>query len=349
MLTKKRFESVSKLFSYCTELSKEKGKPPLNAFVVFPTKERSPEDISKIARKRKLKFRIQKTGKNLYFVKVGVRKRLVPFQLIANKSWWLFLGDGKSRILRDVLIGSFIGNHLSWALEPAYIDTVQFANLFDGLALQFDRVSVTDCRYYQPGVTKMEFRRKGFQLPYYSGLLRQLEDDTNGTLSAAKIEFSSPESLTNKARIQTQSQLTFYNGYFTDFYQSIVLPYAEEAQNTRNRFSNKERRIETKGMVIHPTTIEYSKGFTTEEIEKLQEVLVREYSTSIVYYNPVMIAHITDRLDGSCFDIYLEEKKVQVVPMTRATSGSYTQLFSLLAKYSPQIHQIKDESSLTPI
>lgn len=344
MLTKTRFESASKLFSYCTELYKQKKAPPLNAFVVFPVGDSTPESISEAAKKRRLTFEIQKTGKNIYLTRIGVRRRIVKFHLVANRGWWLFLGDEKTQVLRDVFLDSFIGNHLSWALEPGHLETNQLTKILDDLALKYDRVNVTGCRYYQPGVTKLEFRQRGFQISYHAGLLKELEDDSNGTLSAIKIEFADPDSLQNRVRILTRSQMTYYGGYFMDFYQSVIIPYAEEAQNTRKRFSNRERRIEPHRVVFSPTRIKCSEAFNSDQIEQLQKVLVSHYSTSISYCNPVMIAHVTDRKDGSSFDIYLKSDSIQVVPLNRATSGGFTQLFALLTRYSPQIVDITDES-----
>jgi len=343
-LSNQQFESVSKLFSYCTDLYSQEKALPLSAFVIFPIGETTPERVAEAAKKRKLTFRIQKTGGNVYLVKVGVEKRMIRFQLIANKGWWLFLGDGRSRVLREVLLESFIGNHLSWALEPSYINSDQLASILEGLALSFAKVDIVGCRYYQPGVTKLEFRRKGFQIAYHAGLMKELENDTNGTLSAIRVQFVDSGSVQNRVRLLTQSQMTLYGGFFTDFYQSIILPYVEESQKTRKKLSNKERRIDRHRIVLNPTTIQCRDEFSKVQIEGLQRTLVAHYSASISYSNPVMIAHIADRGDGSCFDVYLEGKSIQVVPATRATSGSFAQLISLLARFSPQILEIRHET-----
>ncbi len=343
MLAKKKFESVSQLFSFCTELYKQKSTSPLNAFVVFPIGKITPEDIAKHAKKRGLIFRSKKTGNNIYFVKIGVKKRILAFQLVVNEGWWLFLGEGRSRILRDVFLGSFIGNHFSWLLQSTYLNTDQMATILNDLGTKFKHVHIRGCRYYQPGVTKLEFRQKGFQISYYEGLLTDLENDSNGTLSAIKVEFYNSGTLRNKVRILTQSQMTFYGGYFTDFYQSVILPFVEEALNTKLRFTDRQRRIKQQKVMLSSTEIKCREKFEPDQIEALQKILVRNYSTSVVYYNPVLIAHVTDRTDGSCFDIYLEGNTIKIVPLNRATSGGFTQLFSLLVRYAPQVTEIRDE------
>jgi hypothetical protein len=245
-----------------------------------------------------------------------------------------------------VLVESFIGNHLSWALEAAYLDTPQLKWILDDISNSYKSLFITGCKYYQLGSTTHQFIAKGYHERYNGKTLEELENRANETISAVKFMFRNEMGTRNKVKVLTQSHMILYQGSFIDFYQSIVLPYAEQGLRTKERFSNRERKVETKGVRLYPTKIFLSQPFESEEVEKLQQILISQYSTSIVYYNPVLIAHSTDRLDGSCFDLYLEDDTIEIVPLTRATSGAFTRLFATLMKYSPQVKEIKDERDI---
>jgi hypothetical protein len=346
MLAKKEFKSISSLFAYCTDTYKEKGASPLSAFVIFPLSEATPAQISEIAKNRGMNFSFKKTGEDIYKISLKIKSKLTKFHLITNRDWWLFLSDESSSGLRKVLVESFIGNHLSWALEAAYLDTQQMKWILDDISTSFKSLFITGCKYYQLGITTLQFIANGYHERYESKTLMELEDRANGTISAVKFIFKNEMGKRNKVRILTQSHMILYQGNFIDFYQSIVLPYAEQGLRTKERYSNRERKVETRGVRLYPSKIILSQPFESEEVEKLQQVLVSQYSTSIVYYNPVLIAHSTDRLDGSCFDLYLEDDTIEIVPLTRATSGAFTRLFTTLMKYSPQVKEIRDEKDI---
>jgi hypothetical protein len=245
-----------------------------------------------------------------------------------------------------VLVESFIGNHLSWALEAAYLDTIQLKLILDELSTSFKSIFITGCKFYQLGVTTLQFITAGYHEHYEKNTLIELEDRSRGTISAVKFAFNNETGDRTKVRLLTQSHMLLYHGNFIDFYQSIILPYAEQGLRTKERYSNRERKVETRGVRLYPTKIILSKAFEKKEVEGLQKVLVSQYSTSIVYHNPVLIAHSTDRLDGSCFDLYLEDDTIEIVPLTRATSGAFTRLFTTLMKYSPQVKEIRDEKDV---
>ena len=53
--------------------------------------------------------------------------------------------------------------------------------------------------------------------------------------------------------------------------------------------------------------------------------------------NPLLIMTIIDNHDGSAFDIYAKEKKIEVVPQMKASSSSLGNLVRTITDFFPDI------------
>ena len=101
-------------------------------------------------------------------------------------------------------------------------------------------------------------------------------------------------------------------------------------------FSNRQRKIVDGKILLNPIRFILESPLNMGELGKIKAELIKSYSSIVIHSgNPILLIQITDKQDGSSFDFYAYEKKIEVVPLLKASSASITKIYKLISEIYP--------------
>ena len=322
------FSTISQFLSYCNDVV-EYGTH-LNVFTLLTNRGVTINKIEDIAKRRGLFFEPKKHADNLYFCKLGVRKSCVSGFFLINEDFWLFItSDNNANTIKS------FSRYFSPDLNLEYIDSDKLNRLIRELKEQYNRIILFEGTLIKEGETLRTWKKKPIE--FSVTVSKRIESDEKARWSAISLLLSiTGKSRGMRLRIYSYSQLTLYQGSFTDFYSNVISVYVLTLKHDAEFFRDRERKIVDKEIVLESITLMHEKNFEYSQIKTLVSRLTKGYMTSIISEgNPFLLMQITDRYDGSSYDFYIYKNKIEIVPLLKATSRSLNHLYASVLNVLP--------------
>ena len=330
---KQRFHSTGQMFSYLTRSYGSSPGRPVHLIVMLPTKNVTVEKVEETAKNRGLLFKADPISDTLYRVTLGVKVRRVEGFLIAEDDWWLLISRGKGSSIHSVVVRSFIQNHFFPLIHPAYIDSREMTEILTDLMPLYNRLVLEEFSMASERSSLREWlkSRESFDV----NLANDLQRKYNSSFTAFRVKGISEEIRPARFRIYTESRLCFLSGSFGDFFEFVVVPFIHKSLQMDKRYQNRERRVEDGKIRLFGVRIKGLNEFSKEDLASIRSFVQKQYSTVLIYENPLVALQASDYRDGSSFDIYLTESGIEIVPLTKSSSASLVELCTSMVRRLP--------------
>ena len=145
-----------------------------------------------------------------------------------------------------------------------------------------------------------------------------------------------------KLRISDKGEITLYKGPLEKFYGHFVLGFIKKAINFKGFMSNRERRMDKGSIIVRPISVSFRKELNMGDIKIVKEGLMKKYLSAVIHAgNPVLMMQVTDKKDGSSFDIFASGKKLKITPLLKSSPASLTELFNNISNTLPSLKLTK--------
>lgn len=327
MLASQDLKSIPQLFSYLNSVYK-KFTISTRVFIAYLEKDMSIIEINNLAKNYGLISEFKKKSEDLYFFTIGARVKFDVGYLIAKKDYWIFITDSDGRSTQR-----FIRN-LHPILKLLYVNSDNILNLIQDNSKKFEYVNFVEGTLCSKGETFRNWKKEPIKFSIRSLKKMSEKDKAKWTGLTLVCNFNEENGL--KFRINEQGNLALYKGQFTDFYDTFVLPYISEGIRIKNNFSNKERKVRDGEVALSPLFLDVREELSMKDIGILKKAFLNNYMGAVVHAgNPVLMMQITDKSDGSSFDVYASRRKIEVVPLVKSSSASLISVFSLISDMLP--------------
>lgn len=323
------FESLSQLFSYLNELYSEGEAQALHLFTIFPFEGLNIDEMESIVRTKGLECYIEKLDERLYRMEISIRTRYEQGYLILDGSYWFFVSNGD--MTRQVA-ESFLRNMFP-VIKPIYLDSEELFGVVDRLQRTYERTMFLDGTLVSQWRTLRNWQREPIE---YSRKSLELEEKKHkARWISLKLSNYVGNKLRLRCRIYNNGHLTLYSGEFTEFYQ-IALDIAGIGNKKDISFSNRQRKITGGEILLNPLRFELENHLSMGDLGRIKGELIKNYSATIIHSgNPVLLVQITDKQDGSSFDFYSYGNKIEIVPLSKASSAAVTKIYGLISGILP--------------
>ena len=329
MLATQDFKSVSQLFSYLNSIHR-KMSISTHIIIALNDREVTPKQVEEIAKDSGLISEFKKKAEDLYFFTAGARINYDTGYLILKKEFWVFITDKDGYNVQR-----FIKN-LHPILTLMYVDSDSILKLIQESTKKFELVNVVEGTLCSKGETFRNWKKEPikFLIPSLNKMANKEDAKWSGlTLLCYKDGESHL-----KLRISEQGHLALYKGEFTNLYEVFLLPYMSEGLRIKNYFQNKERKIMDGTIELSPIFMNIKDELSMGDIGLLKKALLKNYLGAVIHAgNPILMMQITDRSDGSSFDVYASKQKIEVVPLAKSSAASLTSVYSLISDLLPSI------------
>ena len=326
------FKSLSHFFSYVSDqfISPEK---PLNIFILLPEKRVSVSTISEIAKRKKIYFDIIEEGRDICTLEIGVRTKQIEGYLIILDKFWLLTTFTEASRSRQSL--NSVLRRLSPLISLGYLPSSILLDFVYSIRKKYDRITLHESFLRTEYQTARRWRKK---YKDFDGELLSKMKAEQGKWVAITFKAYFKDFMKFHVRVYEDGQMTFYSGDFQDFYSSALLPYAVYCRKINNNLSDRQREIKNNKVILHPITFRLTKSLDKSDLCALSDRMLTQYSGGVFSSgNPMLIMTIIDNNDGSAFDIYARDKRIDVVPLTKASSSSLSDLCRIITDFLPDI------------
>ncbi|KAA0006377.1 MAG: hypothetical protein FE045_03325 [Thermoplasmata archaeon] len=323
------FKNISHLFAYLNTDFIPVNKP-LNIFIILPTNNASVDSMKYLADKKGLFFEIKERGEDIYTVEIGVRKKQIEGYIIPLKSFWLFFTFYNSQKARQSL-KSFM-RHLSSLFSLGYIPSDNLLNFLSEMRKKYD-ITLHESFIRTEKKTMKQWMKQRQKLNE-----KIIERMRNMEGKWIAITFKAYINGFEKfyCRIHEDGHITFYSGNFSDFYSTTVLSYGKICKEINNRLSNRERKVWDDNVLLRPVVLQLKRTLSKRELETVSSKLLKYYSGGVFFVgNPMLLMTIVDNNNGSSFDLYARERKIEIVPLAKSTPASLGNLIQIITDIIP--------------
>jgi hypothetical protein len=317
------------------------GRRPLHIISCFS--KIKPIQLPGVAQLAERTASVDQVGENLFQIKLFLKKRGANGWLVTKGEIWRFYVDSMtSPVEAGNILESWISG-LFPTLVFARVESSQLLDLMDALnEIPDAKLGLQDYLLKSfPG----GFSSKSWVAgqPYKRTDLERITAVEKKVLHAIHFEMYSKD-LSFEARISRLGHLVYYRGSkrgFDSFYRLIMDTMITGALKHRERLSEKEKRIVNDEVKLSPIAYEIGrKGLSPKpDFEKFETA----FSTGSGYYmsllsegNPWMYLHVIDRGDGSVYDLYVFERRLELVPLEKATPESLAKINALIEEVVPE-------------
>ena len=323
------FKNISHLFAYLNTDFIPVNKP-LNIFIILPTNNASVDSMKYLADKKGLFFEIKERGEDIYTVEIGVRKKQIEGYIIPLKSFWLFFTFYNSQKARQS-IKSFM-RHISSLFSLGYIPS---DNLLDFLKEIKENYSITlHESFIRTGEKTMRQWIKKEQKLNEKLLEKMKNEEGKWVAITFKAHVDGFEKF--YCRLYEDGNITFYSGNFSDFYSTVVLSYGKMCKEISNKLSNRERKVWDNNVLLQPIRLRFKRNLDKRELITLSHKLLKYYSGGVFFVgNPMLLMTLVDNKNGSSFDLYANNKDIEVVPLAKSTPSSLGNLIQIITDIIP--------------
>lgn len=329
----KEFGSTGEMFAYLTYAYGESPATRLHAFILHPIDDASVERIHEVAEHRSLIFEPEYVCPSVYRITLGVNIRKVQGFLVIHEDWWMFLVGGNGFRASQILIESFVKNHFFPVIHPAYIEANDLVEISSNLSEVYDEIILEEFSMASERSKRRVWMKS--KEKFTLNLARSLQEKNDASFTGLKLSAHSLEEKPSKIKIYSKSRLCFLSGSFGDFYQFVIIPFVRRSLQANERYTNLERTMEDGALKLHGIRIKGNRKFTNSDMAAAKKYIQKEYSTSLIYENPVIILQASDERDGSSFDVYITESEIDIIPLSKSSSGSLIELCNSIVRLLP--------------
>ena len=329
MLSSENFESLSQFFSYLNEIYCKGEASALHVYTIIPSAELNINELKDMIGIRGSSCTIEKISERFYWMEISIRTRYEQGFLILDDDCWFLVSDGA--IIKQVA-RTFLKNMFP-VIKPIYLDSEELFSVADELQEKFDRIMFLDGTLVSQWKTLRNWERE--PKDYSRDFLKNVEKEYKARWISLKLAGFIQDEPRMKCRIYNDGHLTLYLGEFTELYQ-IALKIAYLGTEKDRFFSNRERKSLEGEICLRPLIFESQDAFNMGNLGEMKKQLIRNYYATVIHSgNPVLLVQITDKQDGSSFDFYAYGNKIEVVPLSKASSASVTKVYSLISGILP--------------
>ncbi|MBE3093863.1 MAG: hypothetical protein IMZ52_02445, partial [Actinobacteria bacterium] len=101
-------------------------------------------------------------------------------------------------------------------------------------------------------------------------------------------------------------------------------------------FKDKERKSVNGEIRINPIKYKFKKEIPLDELNKIKNKILKRYIGGVTSFgNPLLMMQFSDVNDGSSYDLYAYHDTIEVVPLDKASSASFSKLASFISDNLP--------------
>lgn len=341
-----KIDSILKLHYYLADMYQGSQIPPLHMFVTFSRT--TIEELPYAASKKERWIEVTPAGKDLYDIKIRVRKRGASGWLVTKDDVWLFYIRSQESSEAGTVAETWIAG-MNPFISQARIPPSDLFDLLDSLdeiardGIIIDAHLARSRRDKLFGRDKEWSSQKGWPSEKYDR--KKLENRiaaTESILFAVKVAFPSDTSsfLVNVSR---HGHITFYKAGeqgFTNFYNNVVDAYILRAVRYRGTLTNREVKVTPRENIINPIVFDPKESLGIPDFDVLIDAFLTEpdYMISVKHKgNPWLYLTVIDRSDGSTCEIFGFENEIRLIPQFRATSDGLSRLENMVYEVFPNI------------
>ena len=332
MLLTDEFENKSHFFSYLNEAYKDRKVSSLHCFVIIPQPDFSIDDLTKAAKNRGLECTLTKKTDDFYVIGIGIKTRHQIGILVNFGYCWLFFSDGSTINVKGV-VESFVRN-LFPLISLSHLPSKKMMELINDLKKKYDKIMVNEGTLCKKEETLRDWKKKPILFS-----IKELQKEAkieNAKWTGLSLTYYLEGIEYIKARIYEKGLITFYFGNFSDFYENVILVYAKKSLEFCDFLKDKERKHIDGEISINPVKYQFKKEIHPSELNIIKKKILSKYVGGVTSFgNPLLMIQFTDSTDGSSYDLYAYDKTIEIVPLNKASSASFTQLTSLITDNLP--------------
>jgi hypothetical protein len=333
--------SPSQLNEYLDNEFSISGRRPIHIIICFS--KIKPTQLPGVAQLAERTASVEQVGDNLFQIKLFLKKRGASGWLVTKGEIWTFYVES---ITSPVDAGNILETWISGlfpTLVFARVESTQLLNLLDSLDQIPDaKLGLQDylLKSFPGGLSSKSWVAGQ---PYRRADLEKITSVEKKVLHAVHFQMISKD-LNFEARISRLGHLVYYGGTkrgFDNFYRLVMDSIITESLRHRDRLTEKEKRIVNDEVKLYPITYDVGRKALSPkpDFEKLEDAM----SSGSGYYmsllsggNPWMYLHVIDRGDGSVYDLYAFEHRLELVPLEKATPESLAKINALIEEVIPE-------------
>ena len=332
MLAAEEFRNKDHIMAYLAEAYVARDVPSLHCFAFLLDKDATLGEAIELAQRRGVRAVLTRKSGDLFQLGIRVRTSYQTGYLVQMGQSWVFLSDGETSRLNST-IRAFARSTFP-LLVRAFLPSSRILRLIERLKVKYDRVLVSEGTIYTKGQTSRVWKEGLVEFSAREMDRVARRDDGKWTNISFRCVGAGTEAFS--CRVYEHGHLTLYSGRFPLFYSDVVLPYFGDASEIENGLREKERRDTAEGVVLNPVTVQFAKDISDLDMELLKDRILREYVAAVTHPgNPLLMIQLSDRLDGSAYDLYAYGQKVEIVPQQRASAQSLLELVSTISDVLP--------------
>jgi len=332
-LTTEDISGKAHFFDYLSTMYLRGDAAPLHCFVLVSSTIAEFEEIIEHAKKRGLKAILAPSGRDLHRLRIGVRTSYSDGYLVEVDGNWVFFTDGEtSRVTSTV--GSFVRRMMP-LLRLAYVPSASLIDAIGRISRDYTKVLLTEGTICSTGETYRNWKKEPVTFSIKEAHRQAARE--GGKWSSISVKCYQDDKEVLNCRFYERGHLTLYSGDYSHFYSNMVLPYVLDAVSTSDKMRGRERSEVEGEVLLHPLSFEFARRkISSHDMELLREKILNKYSAAVMHPgNPMLQIQLNDRDDGSGFDLYVFNTKIQIVPLQKSTPAALSELVELVSDVLP--------------
>jgi len=326
------FADKSQLFDYYGRAIERSELPSLHCFIFSSDAESPIERAIERARDKGLITSLLSKNDQIYQVRIGIRTSSQIGFFVPVDKHWMFISEGESSRISQIM-ASF-SRRMFPILNLVYVPSLPLLEMVERVKTKYDSVEVVEGTFCKTGETFRNWKKTPleFNLKTMMGLARREEAKWTGVT----LKFKADGDVVFGCRFSENGHLTLYSGNFLEFYSDAVLPYIYSSEQIRQKLDGRERKETDDSVILSPISIDFKAPISETEAHTIEKKIIDGYAAAVLHPgNPMLMIQLSDRDDGSSFDLYVFKKKVEIVPQQKSTPDSLGNLVSLVSDILP--------------
>jgi len=306
--------------------------PSIHCFIFELNKEFSFEEAIERSRDRGLKSSIISKMEDYYTVRIGIRTSSLQGFFIPIDEHWMFVSEGESSRVSQI-IKSF-SKGMFPILNLIYLPSSSILEMIDRVKRKYDSIEVVEGTMCKTGETFRTWKKKPIEFSIETMIEMAKREDAKWT--GISLRFRIDEENIFGCRLNENGHLSIYSGDFLEFYADALLPYINASEQVRSLLKNRERKEADNRVILSPLSLNFETSISKSEVQLIEKRIVSNYAAAVMHPgNPMLLMQVCDRGDGSLYDLYVFNKKIEIVPLHKASPDSIENLVSLISNTLP--------------
>jgi hypothetical protein len=333
LLGMEEFGGRARFFDYLTNIYRGGEAPSLHCFAFILSDDMNPRRTVEFARNRGLKVSIAPSGSDLYRLNIGIRTSSCAGYLVLVDGNWIYFTDAETSRVTSI-VNSF-ARRMTPLLRLAYVPSPVLLETIGKITREYSQVLLTEGTIGTAGETFRNWKKAPMQFSIKEAHRQAAKE--GGKWSSISIKCFQGKEEAVDCRFYERGHLTLYSGDYAQFYSTFLLPYFSSAVAVSNRMRGRERKEIDGKILLHPLTFNFGqRRISTRDMDMLSQKMVARYSAAVMHPgNPMLQIQLNDRHDGSAFDLYLFNTKLEIVPLQKSTPAALGELVALVSDILP--------------